>query len=227
MGTGLYYIGGKIRFCGVLASALGVISLVTFCAVTSVRNFDVKPVKSSAGKTKEYQRTLAEGVSVSQHGLYGVDILQCGSCRIEKMRMGPFTFGGLNVLVVDNLNVVIPPKEESRTSAAQDGDRDRSSARDIARRLGVSDGLLQSRGLPLKFSGLRITKLAVDALLADRKSVEKIFNADSAEAVGCGLALSGCTVFYAGRGEEFIGKAMLSKSGDGLCLSWNGGQLNF
>ena len=190
-----------------------------------VHNFAPERETASMHRGKVYQRTLIEGLRVSRQGCYGIDFIECGSCRIEKKRKGPFTFGGLNVLAIDDLKVVLPPKDDERNADAVKESKRRSSARDIARRLGVSDGFLKNNGLPLKFSGLRIKSLAVDRLLDYDSRPDKVFSAISGEAVRDGLSLSGCTIFLNKTSGEFVGKAMLSRSGGGLRLSWRGGEL--
>ena len=188
-----------------------------------LRHFD--PVHGIMNRGKVYQRTLVEGLRVSRHGCFGVDFVECGSCRVEKMRKGPLTLGGVNVLAIDDLKVVLPPKGDAWRSGAVNGDGKHSAAHDVAKRLGVSDGFLKNNGLPLKFSGLRIKSLAVDRLQDYNSRPEKVFFADSGEAVRDGLSLSGCTIFANNSDGEFVGKATLSKSGGGLRLSWRGGEL--
>ena len=213
----------KSKFFGLLAGVCIVLSFFTLGSSFVLRRFD--PAHGNVNRSKVYQRTLVEGLRVSRHGCLGVDFVECGSCRVEKMRKGPLTLGGVNVLAIDDLKVVLPPKgDEWRLGAARDGGK-RSSAHDVANRLGVSDRFLKNNGLPLKFSGLRIKSLAVGRLQDYDSRPEKVFYADSGEAVRDGLSLSGCTVFANNSDGEFVGKAMLSKSGGGLRLSWQGGQL--
>jgi hypothetical protein len=142
------------------------------------------------------------------------------------MRKGPLTFGGVNVLAIDDLKVVMPPKGDGWNPSTVRSDGKHSAARDIARRLGVSDGFLKDNGLPLKFSGLRVKSLAVNRLHDYDSRPEKVFSADSGEAVREGLSLTGCTIFLDNPAGEFVGKAMLSKSGGGLRLSWRGGEID-
>ena len=217
----------KTRFFVLLA---GVFAALAFLLVgsnlamqflDSVRNDERKGHRVS---TKNYQRTLAEGVRVSRHGCYGIDFIECGSCRVEKMRKGPLTLGGLNVLAIDDLKIVLPPKGDEWIPGSSKNGGKHSAAHDVAKRLGVSDGFLKNNGLPLKFSGIRIKSLVVDRLQDFNSRPEKVFYADSGEAVREGLSLTGCTIFLRDPDGEFVGKAMLSKSGDGLRLSWRGGE---
>ena len=215
----------KVRFVTLLVGGSGVLFLLTIGSFYVIHNFVPERGTATSHRDKVYQHTLVEGLRVSRQGCYGIDFIECGSCRIEKKRKGPFTFGGLNVLAIDNLKVVLPPKDGERNLNAAKESNSRSSVRDITRRLGVSDEFLKSNGLPLKFSGLRIKTFAVDRILDYGSPPENVFVADSAEAVRNGLSLSGCTIFLNKAAGEFVGKAMLSKSGGGLRLSWRGGEI--
>lgn len=214
----------KSKFFGLLAGVCIILSFFTLGSSFVLRRFD--PAHGNVNRSKVYQRTLVEGLRVSRHGCRGVDFVECGSCRVEKMRKGPLTFGGVNVLAIDDLKVVMPPKGDGWNPSTARSDGKHSAARDIARRLGVSDGFLKDNGLPLKFSGLRVKSLAVNRLHDYDSQPEKVFCAASGEAVRDGLSLSGCTVFVNNPDGEFVGKAMISRSGDGLRLSWRGGELD-
>ena len=171
-------------------------------------------------RSKVFGRTIAENLRVSRHGVYGVDFVKCRSCRLEKRKRGPLTFGGLNVLVMEDLSIVIPPEEGEKSADVAD-----DSPRSLVRRLGVSDGFLTGRGLPIKFSGLRISNLEVSRL-ADGNRPEMLFSARKAEAVRGGLALHGCTVAQPGGKTKSIGKAMLIRSKKNLRLTWSGGEMD-
>lgn len=169
---------------------------------------------------KVYRQTLAEDMRISRHGLYGVDLVRCAACRIEKQKKGMLTFGGFNVLVMENLSIVIPPFEERRDDASEADE----TPREIAQRLGVSSEFLTMRGLPLKFSGLKIFGLEVSRF-ADGGKIERVFNARRAEAVRGGLSMRGCTIVRSHGREEAVGKAMLTKKGNKLYLAWSGGEM--
>ena len=170
---------------------------------------------------KEYGRTLAEGLRVGRHGLYGVDLVKCKSCRLQKRKHGLFTLGAMNVLVIDDLSVVLPRDEGAAPAAPDEGDND---ARALVRRIGVSDGFLSGRGIVPKFSGLKINGLSVSRLTDENKPVIA-FTARSAEAVRGGLRLSGCIVHGDAQTSRPVSGAMLARSDRKLCLTWNGGQM--
>lgn len=56
---------------------------------------------------KRYEYDLAEGFRL-RHSKFPVDSVFFKSCRIEKMRKGPLTFGGFNVLQVEGLELNLP-----------------------------------------------------------------------------------------------------------------------
>lgn len=191
---------------------------VVYCRA---RRLDVKPSDLPRGQ-KTYSRTLVEGLSVSRQGLYGVDIVTCKSCRLQKRKQGIFTLGAMNVLVVDDLAVVLPRDGDFESDAPDEGDAD---AKTFARRIGVSDRFLAVRGVVPKFSGLKINGLSVSRL-TDEDKPEVAFTAESAEAVRGGLKLSGCVVHAADRTPFPVSGAMLARCDNKLCLTWNGGQMN-
>ena len=214
----------KHRFNVLLFGTCGMLLLAVLGAPSMLRWLDAANGRMNSPVAKKYNRVLAEGLQISKHGCYGIDFVKCGSCRLEKRKTGPLTFGGLNVLAIDDLQIVLPPKTRGAQGVA-DEDQGYSDVRSIARRLGVSDGFLSSHGLPLRFSGLRIKALSVNRLSGDMQLAEKLFTAENAEAIQGGLALSGCTVFREMGHGEFVDKATLTKSGGGLCLSWRGGKM--
>ena len=204
----LFIIGGAACFLLLVVGAVAI-------AVLSTTDGRVEEAQ-----TKVFRKTLAEDLRVTRHGVYGVDFVKCRSCRLEKRKRGPLTFGGLNVLVMEGLSIVIPPDEGEKSVEAAD-----DSPRSLVRRLGVSDGFLTGRGLPVKFSGLRISNLEVSRL-SDGNRPELVFSAQKAEAVRGGLALAGCVIVRSTGERENVGKAMLKKAKQKLCLSWRGGEMD-
>lgn len=197
--------------------------LIGWCTVAALRYVDVDvgaKEQSKPKKEKVFRRTLAENIRVTDQKVRGVDLVSCGVCRLEKRKKGFLTLGGMNVLVLEDLSVVIPPETEDVSGRA--GGSSADDAADIVRRLGVSGGFLSSRGLPVKFSGLRISRLKVDRLASGE--VKQVFRAASAKAVKGGLSLSGCEVALPSGGTSLVGKALLAKKGNRLRLSWAGGE---
>ena len=203
-------------------ATLAILCTLAFCVVWAFDQDGSILKGATSRKPKAFSKTIAEGVRVSRHGVYGVDFIKCGSCRIVKRKKGVLTFGGLNVLEMDDLSIVLPPQEaRADMPPATKGD----SPRDLVRRLGVSDGFLSSRGMPAKFSGLRISGLIVSRLGTGGKP-EMMFSASSAEAVRGGLALKGCRVVQPTGVTEMVGKAMLTQTQKSLRLSWRGGEMD-
>ena len=212
--------------------------------------------RASSGRKKVFQQTFVEGLRVTRHGFRGVDFLQCGKCRLEKRKQGFITFGGFNVLVLEDLSIVLPPdgvtvddsnvsagdsdtfarasagdSNESAGVSAKHGNRkaklksSRNGILDIVRYFGVDDGFLANRGLPARFSGLRIERFKVGRLVGDAE-VRPLFKASMAEAVRGGLKLSHCEVALEDGRMESVGKAMLTRKGGKLRLSWPGGDMD-
>lgn len=163
---------------------------------------------------KRYSQVLTEGAVLNKHGVYGVDFVRCGKCSVKKLRKGPLTFGGMNVLVLDDLKVVIPPREAAATNSA-----DGVTAREIAGRMGVDDSFLGSRGVGLKFSGLRINGLALSRL--DGTNVVPVLSAPFGEARRDGLHLRDCVIINKTMTNR-VGKALL-RVRPHVRVEWDGG----
>lgn len=215
-------IDDRYRFAVFAAVGLAVCCLVGWGTFVALRCVDEGTPKSRTARNKVFRRTLAENVRVTRQGFRGIDFVSCGVCRLEKRKKGFLTLGGMNVLVLEDLSVVIPPEAvgDGGKSDIADGNGDTV---DIMRRLGVSDGFLANRGMPVRFSGVRVSHLAVDRM-TDGEVREAVFRATSANAVKGGLALSGCEVAMPSGEMSRVGKAMLAKRGHRLCLSWAGGE---
>jgi len=176
-------------------------------------------------RTKVLNRNLAEDVRIAKRGLYGVDVVRCGKCRMEKRRKGLLTFGGLNILVLENLRVVLPEdhglEASEKESAAEDGAEAGSPKRTLAA-LGLSDSFLKAQGAAPRFSGVRIEGLEVCRL--EGTNIVTIFTAVRGKAVREGLRLEGCDVRRDGMPER-VGGALLQVK-PRFRLSWDGGSLN-
>ena len=210
-----------VKTLGILGAACAFVLAAGLLSIAAARRLDVKPSALPRGQ-KTYSRTLVEDLSVSRHGLYGVDLIRCKSCRLQKRKQGIFTLGAMNVLVIDDLSVVLPLDSDSESVVSDEGDAD---VRAFARRIGVSDRFLAVRGVAPKFSGLKINGLSVSRL-TDEERPEVAFTAKSAEAVRGGLKLTGCVIHAANRAPVPVSGAMLARCDNKLCLTWNGGQMN-
>ena len=194
---------------GFLAAAL--LFLAVSCAIgLFVRHLD--DAKDSPRRTRTFQRDVLEGLSIRRSGLYGIDLVRCGRLRIEKRKLGPLTLGGFNELVIDDLYVVIPPREaESGRATSEDAAPEASVAktsgvgatsREILSRMGLSSQFLAMQGLPKRFSGLRVNGLSVARL--DGTNAVPCFTAVRAVGAREGLRLEGLAI-----GGRTIGEGLL------------------
>ena len=191
-------------------------------AISYLDSARLADANKSQARAKTYRRTVAENLRVTRHGIRGVDFIRCGKCRMEKRRQGIFTLGGMNVLVLEDLSVVLPREE----SDGEQSDRGGDGVRSIVQRMGVTDGFLKERGLPMKFSGLKISNLSVSRLSKENHP-EMAFSARSAEAVRGGLKLSECMVHESGCSAPIsVSDARLVRADRKLRLSWRGGAMD-
>ena len=168
---------------------LGVVALVGAALFVAPRVLDaldgrVRP----PAREKRFGHVVAEGVRVDHPESPGADLLRCGSCRIEKMRKGPFTFGGINVLVLEDLQVTLPrsfvPKGD--LPANEDGG---VPARETLGSFGAVDKFLELHGLGGSFSGLHIERL--EFLRLEGTNAVPFFSAATGEACSEGLEMTG------------------------------------
>ena len=143
-----------------------------------------------------------------------VDHVSFDSCSIEKMRTGPITFGGLDVVRVKGLVLNLPSHDKSpETHEAASGSEKADSTSLAAAFLGKSS-------LPIgNVSGIRIDGLRVNKIVGGK--LTPVFAADTARNKGRTLALSNCLV-YRGEKPVPVGKAKLELSPEPV-LAWNGG----
>ena len=171
---------------------------------------------------KRFKRQLGEGFQLSRHGLYGVNLIECGKCSIEKLKRGLFTFGGFNVLVLEDLKIVLPPVS-NRVDAAEGsgGKRKAESVQEILDGLGVNETVWAGQGIGKRFSGLRIKGLEVSRY--EDNKVVGLFRARQGEAKSDGLHLTGCDIIS--QSNRRVPHAVL-KLNPMLQLVWPGGKLD-
>jgi len=189
---------------------------------------DLTQVRERIGK-RHYAQDVAAGISLSRSGFYGVDFVRCGNVRIEKRKRGFLTFGGMNVVVLDDLSVVLPPKEplagEVTGSETKTTVTDGVPAQQVLSGLGIEKSFLhQYLGGHRRFSGLRINGLSV-ACLDARTNVVPCVVAKMGEAVRDGLALTDCGVITNGK-TNLVGRATLNLKPE-LKVVWSGGEKRF
>ena len=176
-------------------------------------------------RTEQFSETLAEGVSVQRHGFYGVDFVKCGSCRVEKRKLGLFTLGGFNVLSLHDLSVVIPPGGadawREKSADAQRSDAGATTVREILAGMGISGESMRMCGAVPRFSGLTVVNLEVATLLG-KTNVCPRFSAAYGVARRDGLHLKDCVVLENGVSNK-VGDAVLRVKPE-ICLYWHTGR---
>ena len=166
----------------------------------------------SDGKvSKVYGRGVADGMRV-WNPKTGVDSIRFESCRVEKLKSGPITFGGLDVLCINGLVVNLPFPEE-------EGGVDAGGSRNTIE--GIPKSLLHKAALPFeRVSGVRIRGLAVNRIEGRREV--PVFAADEMRNRGHSLVLTNCRVFEDGK-TNLVRKATLTMTPSPV-LAWNGGE---
>lgn len=177
--------------------------------------------EGAGGRKRNFTVGMSEGLSLRRSGYYGIDFIRCGKCRIEKRKLGNLTLGGLNVLVLEDLAVVIPP--DLAADGGKDGKADVSAA-DLAAGLGIDEDFLRVRGAGLKFSGLRIRGFSVSTLDAATNVVPR-FVAQGGDAKTDGLHLTKCGIISK-NDTNWVESAVL-KVRPTLRLIWSDGEIDF
>ena len=172
---------------------------------------------------KVFRKTLAQGVQMGMADKPGVVSVRCRTCKLEKRRKGPLTFGAFNVLRLEGLYVLIPPDMKDVPSRNRDGEGngEKTSSHEIASRLGIENSFLKEYGMTQKFSGLAVDSLEVARL--EGTNAVTAFTAEHGEAKRDGLHLTGCVVYSPS--TNAVGKAVL-RIKPRLRLDWRGGSLN-
>lgn len=206
----------------VILAILGCVLLIGLIALTPFL-LDLEPVQDTS-RAKVFKRDLAEGVRIGKKGLYGIDVIRCGKCRLEKRRRGPLTFGGLNVLVLEDLRVVVPGDSDvkARGGDVTPSDAGESSPKQTLAAIGLSDSFLKTQGVVPRFSDVRLEGLEVCRL--EGTNIVMTFMASHGKAIREGLKLQGCRV-RTQNGFEFVEDVLLQVK-PRLRLSWNDGSMD-
>lgn len=208
---------GRVAFIMRSLLAIGVV-LSIVVVVCKALNVEIE----TEWKQKRLDVDIAEGVRL-YNPKAGVDSVRIGFCRIEKMRSGPIAFGGLNVLIVGDLELNLPlSRGNSHMGFTEKASRSQGKGRALAGKLGLSDEVLALSGVKgRKFSGIRISGLRVNRI-RDR-SVEPLFTARSCRNHGRKLVLDECEVHSEGVTNR-VGEAFLLME-PAPHLQWDGGSL--
>jgi len=233
---------GRLKTLGLVLAALAVVVAMVWCCRIVIKGDAALDAASFPHtRRKVFKRRLAEGLRISRDGYYGVHLVKCNSCRLEKRKSGALTMGGLNVLVLEGLEVTVPPRgddtpdRDEMKGETDTGKKGETDASEVVESLGVSREFLSSRGMPYRFSGVKISDLSIFRLeqaedssrdRAEFRSV-KALTAGSGEAVQGGIELRNCRIF--GHDDEEgtkVRKAKLVLEGKSLRLVWRDGAMN-
>lgn len=200
----------KPRYLLFVGAALGLLAL---CFLV-VRHSD-----PSVKGPKIYERRVAEGLRV-WNPKAGVDSVSLDSCWVEKLKAGPITFGGLDVLCINGLVLNMPfPEDVEKDDVSTDSGGSKGGG--IERIGGIPRTLFQKAGVPnWKFSGVRVAGLTVNRVV--ERSLAPVFSADEMRNRGRSLVLTNCRVYDEGR-TNLVRKATL-KMEPYPVLAWNGGE---
>lgn len=196
-------IGTKSRILLFSGVALGLLVLCYQALHHSASNVKV---------SKVYGRDVAEGMRV-WNPKAGVDSIRFESCRVEKLKSGPITLGGLDVLCINGLVVNLPFPDEEEKGVEPGGSKNAIE--------GIPKSLLHKAALPFeRVSGVRAKGLAVNRI--EGRSEVPVFTADEMRNRGRSLVLTNCRVFEDGK-TNLVRKATLTMTPSPV-LAWNGGE---
>jgi len=166
---------------------------------------------TSNDRGKTYTVELASGLDYRIGAYPETRLLHFDECRIEKRKHGGFSFGAFNVLVIDQLEITIPPQDKRFMNGSRGGVGDAGSVSRMH-----TDKVLQKllEQYP-RFSSVRVNGLfvgRVDPLSGNGKGgIEKMLTARTAETGIKGiLNLSDCEFLTEGGERIRCRKAKLS-----------------
>ena len=157
---------------------------------------------TSNDRKKTYTVELASGLDYRLGAYPETRLLHFDECRIEKRKHGGFSFGAFNVLVIDQLEITLPPLAKRLFDGRPEG----VGFAGIASRKQVEKTFQRLLTQYPRFSSVRVNGLSVgrvDPLSGNGKGgIEKILTARTAETGTRGvLNLSSCE-FLAEGGER-------------------------
>lgn len=181
-----------------IGGASFIVILIVLSCIVTVLKIDLTP-REGTGSVPKRTHDFGEGIRVSQHGLYGIDLITLGHAHMRKLKKGPFTIGAINELVLEDLSIIWPG-EQWQSRGKESGSAVVEAAGDAPRailsRLGVETGSIRIGGKIPRFSALTIYRLSVAELKGDK--VVPWFSASVATAEEGGLALESCNIVQSG-----------------------------
>lgn len=148
-------------------------------------------------------------------------MVRCGKVSTRKLKVGGITLGGFTELVLEDLSVVLPQDDKTKTELAGDGE---TADGDILPRLGLTKNAMRGSGVPVKFAKVTIIGLQLATLGVASNVVPRIC-ARRAESTACGLTLDGCQLIDGSVTTE-VGRASLGVEQGHLRIRWRGGCLS-
>jgi len=191
------------------------VAILVAAGVVAVLKIDLAPKDEKPGKRPARTQNLGEGIKVSQHGFYGVDLVSIGKAHMRKLRKGPFTIGAINELVLEDVALALPEdvwkgKDEVEKIGGGGQGTDNSSVqpstanlqpgsgpRAMLSKLGINAGNLKMGGSMPRFSALAIRGLKVSRI--EGTNAVPWFAAKRAEARRAGLHLENGYLFENGQ----------------------------
>jgi hypothetical protein len=142
---------------------------------------------------KDYTHQLPRGLSIRSGAFPEIDLIRFESCRIRKQNVGGFSLGAFNVLVIDQLEVVLPsPSGRPAKGNAGRVRLDQQAAYDV-----MGQTFRNMLATYPGFSKLEINGLSISIMgWPHANSANEVVNVLSAETAKSGrsksLNLSGC-----------------------------------
>jgi len=177
-----------------------ILALIVVCGIVAVLKIDLTP-PDEKGKGPTRTRDFGEGIKISQHGLYGVDLVSIGHVHMRKLRKGPFSIGAINELVLEDVSLALPEeiwREEKKVKGEGEGEGEerQTGPKRMLTRLGVKTANLKLGGKLPRFSALSVRNLRVARL--EGTNAVPWFAAEHGEAKREGLALESGYVIEGG-----------------------------
>lgn len=184
----------------IVVGAGAIVAFLAVACIVATLKIDLAPKKAAAAKKPVRTHNLGEGIRVTQHGLYGVDLVTIARAHMRKLRKGPFTIGAINELVLEDVALTLPEalwKEKAEVGGGQgNGQPQTAKPQAMLAKLGINAGNLKMGGKMPRFSALSMRNLRVSRL--DGTNAVPWFAAARAEAERGGLKLEGGWTFAHG-----------------------------
>lgn len=137
--------------------------------------------QSEGPKTKRHHTELASGFEIRIPSIPNHALLHLGNSYIEKKTTHGFSFGGINVLVLEQLNLTFPfSTQKTETTKAPTGSKTKHTSRPPSQKLDI-EAIKQQLSAGHRCSAMRIETLIVKGLYAPDDDSFELFTAARAE----------------------------------------------